>query len=535
MSSVPITVSTSETNYAPVIEGVFGMVTSTAKGENEQGPTDSVLINHTLKKMQATNITNEISSHFVEYLEKELDPERVRYDAVKNVAKTVYKKVVVSTRANITGEVYVLANNSTSWSCLPPSRSIVEEQYEVIGKYPEKYNELLLVVDKYSSVADTVLASYLLDIYAVDESKTHYTYEEILTNPYLNEYWLVSNDGYYTKTNTVYKRNAITPAEFIYKYHHGKDLSDTANASTGVKAIEEQIKKLGLSEDLLKSIKSYDVDPKVHDGTAEPLKIVGILKLKEDTQYGMFTSPIAYLADLNEHVINNALESSIVKDQLANKNVSVISGGAIAENDKITLNNVLSSIGYAELPTKIKFYPNTIEDKDYLLEVLDKYNENNDGNPDITYTDNVGAVIDVVRIVVGGVSAILLALTSISLIVSAIMIGIITYVSVIERTKEIGVLRSVGARKKDVVRLFVTETGVIGFVAGVCGIILTLIIALPLNVIMGNLTGVTGFVFLKWWNFIALILGSALLTIMAGFIPSLLASKKDPVKALRSE
>ena len=115
------------------------------------------------------------------------------------------------------------------------------------------------------------------------------------------------------------------------------------------------------------------------------------------------------------------------------------------------------------------------------------------------------------------------------------MIGIITYVSVIERTKEIGVLRSVGARKKDVIRLFVTETGVIGFVAGICGLVLTLIVTIPLNVIMGNLTGVVGFVFLRWWNYLLLVIGSSILTVLAGFIPSLLASKKDPVKALRTE
>ena len=166
---------------------------------------------------------------------------------------------------------------------------------------------------------------------------------------------------------------------------------------------------------------------------------------------------------------------------------------------------------------------------------LDKYNGVNGDNPDITYTDNVGAVIELVRVVVGGVSAILIALTSVSLVVSSIMIGIITYVSVIERTKEIGILRSVGARKKDVVRLFVTETGMIGFIAGICGLILTLISAIPLNGIMSNLTGVSGFVFLYWWNGIALIIGSAVLTVVAGLIPSLLASKKDPVKALRSE
>ena len=249
----------------------------------------------------------------------------------------------------------------------------------------------------------------------------------------------------------------------------------------------------------------------------------------------MFTSPIAYLPELNDYVIQEAYKSAIVQAQLADKTKKALGGSVIAENDKIALNNALSEIGYAELPTKIKFYPNTIEDKDYLIEQLEKYNDKNGDNPDITYTDNVGAIIEVVRMVVGSVSAILLALTSISLVVSSIMIGIITYVSVIERTKEIGVLRSVGARKKDVVRLFVTETGVIGFVAGLCGILLTLLVVLPLNVIMANLTGVTGFVFLRWWNYLLLIFGSSVLTVLSGFIPSLLASKKDPVKALRSE
>ena len=533
MSSVPITVSTSETNYAPMIDGIFGYVTSTAKGEEQKGPTDSVIINHALKKMQATNVTNEISAHFIEYL-KGLDPDKVRYDAVKNVGKNVYKKVMVKTRmtADVQKEVYVMASNTASWSCLPPSISILEEQYHLVkGRYPEKYDELLLVVDKNSSIADTVLASYLLDVYSVQDSKTHYTYDEILSNPYFSEYNLIDNNDYYQKTSTVYTKKVTSISKYIYKYHHGKNLDDIG-VEVNLAYIESQIKSLGISEDVLKTIQCYDT---MDDTSSEKLKIVGIIKLNEDTQYGMFTSPIAYHPSLNDHVINKALQSQIVTEQRENANANVLTGGNIA--DKIALNNVLSQLGYAELPTKIKFYPKTIEDKDYLLEYLDAYNDDkiNGGYPDITYTDNVGAVIEVVRIVVGSVSTILLALTSISLIVSAIMIGIITYVSVIERTKEIGVLRSVGARKKDVVRLFVTETGLIGLVAGVCGLVLTLLAAIPLNAVMGNLTGVTGFVFLKWWNYIALVLGSSVLTILAGFIPSLLASKKDPVKALRSE
>ncbi len=539
MSSVPITVSTSEQNYQ--IEAILGYVNSTLNGENEKAPEDSVLINRVLKNMKPQNVTNEISSHFMEYLEG-LDPQRVRYDAVKNVTKNIYKKVLVPTRltADVKGDVYVMASNTGSWSCLPPNRSILEEQYHLVaGKYPEKYNELLLVVDKNSSISDTVLATYLLDIDAlVDENKTHYTYQEILTDPYINEYNLISNAGYYKESNGVYSKNTTTPAKFIYKYYHGGVDDGSEKSKLAIESIENSIKESGsFTDDMLKSITSYDVNPKEEDENSQVLKIVGIIKLNDDTQYGMFTSPIAYLPELNDYVIQEAYESAIVQAQLANKTKKALGGSVIAENDKIALNNALSEIGYAELPTKIKFYPNTIEDKDYLIQYLEEYNTLKDkgDNPDITYTDNVGAIIEVVRMVVGSVSAILLALTSISLVVSSIMIGIITYVSVIERTKEIGVLRSVGARKKDVVRLFVTETGVIGFVAGLCGILLTLLVVLPLNVIMANLTGVTGFVFLRWWNYLLLIFGSSVLTVLSGFIPSLLASKKDPVKALRSE
>ena len=129
----------------------------------------------------------------------------------------------------------------------------------------------------------------------------------------------------------------------------------------------------------------------------------------------------------------------------------------------------------------IRFYPKTIADKDYLLDYLDAYNEGKAEEDRVEYVDNVGVAIEYIRSILGGVSAILIALTSVSLAVSAIMIGIITYVSVIERTKEIGILRSVGARKRDIARLFVTETGIIGFVAGALGLIFTSFAVLPLN------------------------------------------------------
>ncbi|MBE5742730.1 MAG: ATP-binding cassette domain-containing protein [Clostridiales bacterium] len=531
MSSIPITVSSKSTNYAPMIEGIFGYVSSTAKGENKQAPTNSVIINHALKNMQATEITNEISAHFTNYLEngignkKGLDKNRVRYDAVKNVTKNVYKKVNVEVYpiSKVSCPLNIIEQNAGSWSCLPPDRYILDEQYHLVaGKYPESATELLLVVDKNSAIADTVLAKHLIDVYAVDENlgKGYYTYDEILTNPIINEYNLVLNDDFYgTENFSTAKKVDLT--SHIETFYRGE-----------VKALEDILKSNEYIKEIYNSIRCYNVDPNKDDGSIK-LKIVGIVKLNDDTQYGMLTSPIAYTSALNDFVIEKSYNSAIVTAQLEKDGVNVLTGATVS--GKTALNNTLSSFGYAELPTQIKFYPRTIKDKDYLLEFLDAYNEINGDNPDITYTDNVGAVIELVRVVVGGVSAILIALTAISLVVSAIMIGIITYVSVIERTKEIGILRSVGARKKDVVRLFVTETGMIGFIAGICGLILTLLVCIPLNVIMANLTGVTGFVFLYWWNFIALIVGSSLLTVVAGLIPSLLASKQDPVKALRSE
>lgn len=542
MSSIPITVSSSATDLSPQIEAIFGYVSSTAKGENKTDGKDKVFINHTIKNMwEGEKITNEITQHFLDYLSGQikgfdgLDTNRVTYDAVKNVSKKVYRQLAVPVFDGVTKPVNVMETNSAKWSCLP-SQEVVYEQYSLVaGKYPTEYNELLLVVDKTSSISDAVLAYHFFDLSAiVEEGKEYYTFEEILTeNTSLNEYRLILNDDYYYQDGDVFKENTIDPATYIQKYHR---------PDTQVETIKSALTKVEYIKNVYDSLRCYDQNPYAEDGTTLnhgdtiPLKIVGIIKLKDDTQYGMLNSPIAYTRALDEKIIEESYKSAVVKAQLLSENKKVVESKESNIKGRTAFINELSKLGYAELPTEIKFYPKTIKDKDYLLSFLDGYNKNNgEENPDIKYVDNVGAVIEVVRVIVGGISTILLSLTAISLIVSAIMIGIITYVSVIERTKEIGVLRSVGARKKDVVRLFVTETGIIGFISGVCGIIMTLILTLPLNVLMANVTGVAGFVFLKWWNYIVFVVGAVCLTIIAGLIPSFMASKKDPVKALRSE
>ena len=284
----------------------------------------------------------------------------------------------------------------------------------------------------------------------------------------------------------------------------------------------------------MNGLKCYDKNPYETSGLKSiELKITCIAKLKDDAQCGMLFSPVCYNSSLNDYIIENSGKSQVVEAQKNSPNGNVVSDKDFASFT--TLASALENLGYADLPTKINFYPDTINDKDYLLSVLDGYNEGKESGEQIRYVDNVGAVMEVVRVVVDGVTSILLVLTSVSLVVSAIMIGIITYVSVLERTKEIGVLRAVGARKKDVVRLFVTETGMIGLMAGALGLVMTFIAEIPLNAWMKAVTGIGSLALLEWWHVLAILGLSVVVTVAAGLIPSLMASKKDPVKALRSE
>lgn len=166
--------------------------------------------------------------------------------------------------------------------------------------------------------------------------------------------------------------------------------------------------------------------------------------------------------------------------------------------------------------------------------MIDAYNKSVTEGKEITYTDTVGTLMSSVTTIVNAVTYVLIAFVSISLVVSSIMIGIITYVSVIERTKEIGVLRSLGASKSNIANVFTSETLIIGLVAGLIGVLLCLICIIPINIIIASFTSITGLASLRWYYAVILIAVSVVLTLIAGFIPSKIAARKDPVVALRS-
>jgi putative ABC transport system permease protein len=189
-----------------------------------------------------------------------------------------------------------------------------------------------------------------------------------------------------------------------------------------------------------------------------------------------------------------------------------------------------------ESPSSINIYADTFEDKEKLSSLIAKYNEGVADEDKISYTDIVALAMSGISTIINVISYVLIAFVSISLVVSSIMIGIITYISVLERTKEIGILRAIGASKGDISRVFNAETLIVGFVSGFIGIVMTMLICIPANAIIQNLTGIASLeAVLEPIPAVVLVFISMLLTFFAGLVPAKIAAKKDPVVALRSE
>ncbi len=240
------------------------------------------------------------------------------------------------------------------------------------------------------------------------------------------------------------------------------------------------------------------------------LRISGIVKTKDETNGGALDNGIVYPKALTDYCIATYNSSPVVTSHTLS---------AIDKNS----------------PKTIAIYANSFEMKDVVENFITTYNNSVDENQQITYTDYMSLMMDAVNSIVNTVSYVLIAFVSVSLVVSSIMIGIITYISVLERTKEIGVLRSVGASKKDIKRVFTAESLIIGFTAGMLGILITLLLCIPINLIFKSITGISTIASLPIGGGIILVAISMLLTFIAGLIPAGVASKKDPVIALRTE
>lgn len=201
----------------------------------------------------------------------------------------------------------------------------------------------------------------------------------------------------------------------------------------------------------------------------------------------------------------------------------------------VSVDKALQALSGSDKVRKISIYPSDFDTKEKVISYLDAWNDSHDAAQKVTYTDTVGTMMSMVQTMLNAVTYVLVAFTGISLVVSSVMIGIITYVSVVERTKEIGVLRSLGARKKDIRHLFNAETFLIGLFAGTFGVAVTYLLSLPINRLLKRLTGVGSLAALPFGQGLLMIAVSVALTLISGLIPASSAAKKDPVVALRTE
>ena len=433
--------------------------------------------------------------------------------------------------------------NTDVWTEMLDNEELLHSQYDLVaGAWPENYNEVVLIVDENNRINDYVLYSLglkdqdeleatmkkLQNGETVDEPEnTSYTYDELLNLSFK----LLLNSDYYEKENGLW----------INKEND-----------------DEYMKQ------------------KIAD--AESIKVVGIIKQNENSAATAMAGGIGYLKDLKEHVIEKTNESEIVKEQKDNPDINVFTGlefpsegekqnfsienltqeqrMALAqmspeqiadmmetyrENQEATYEDNLATLGAVDLdkPYSISIYPKSFDDKEKIANAIEEYNQKqrNEGKEEnvITYSDLVGTMMKSVTNIIDAVSYALIGFVSISLIVSSIMIGIITYISVLERTKEIGILRAIGASKKDISKVFNAETFIIGLIAGLLGIGITILLTIPINHLIYNLSGVAIKATLEPVAGLILVLISMFLTIIAGLIPAKMASKKDPVEALRTE
>ena len=568
LSSYPITIQESTVDMTSMIENMMG-----ENSENEEKHNDNKIYSSNVMGELLTTLSSKIESNNLTELKKYIDAGnngisdnanaiQYSYNLNLNLYKEDTSNGVVQVNPSTVmdaigmGEMMDAQQNSSMssmfgasssmsntdvWQEMLDNEELLHSQYDVLaGTWPQAYNEVVLIVNENNEISDYTLYTLGLkdqkeleeDWKAIENGEqiqeheqTSYTYDELLNLSFK----LILNSDYYQKENEMW------------------------------------IDKSGDEEYMKEKI-----------ANAESLKVVGIIKQNDQSVAAGMSSGIGYLKDLKEYVINKSNESEIVKEQKENPNINVFTGlefrdddeqfnynnlsneqkmamaqlsteqiaemmEAYTENVNATYENNLEKLGAIDLnsPSQINIYPKDFESKDNITKAIEEYNQKqrDEGKEEntISYTDLVGIMMSSVSQIIDIISYVLIAFVAISLIVSSIMIGIITYISVLERTKEIGILRAIGASKKDISRVFNAETFIIGLISGLIGIGITVLLTIPINSIIFSLTGVEINVSLPAVAGIILVAISMILTIIAGLIPAKMASKKDPVIALRTE
>lgn len=416
--------------------------------------------------------TNQLSEEYMSYLDS-IDPA-----ICKSIGYT--RMVGLNLLREKDEEVTPINTGNIKFASYPTNLSGVsylESNFDLLaGEYPKDETELVLVVDNKNRIEDKIAAELGFDIEDLASIK--------FTDLVGIEVKAVMNNDYYTSTEY------------------------------GGYTLNLDYKALAEAEDNI------------------TLKIVGILRSKSSVKFPVISEGIAYSDDLAQRIIDISRESEIVKSQEeADYNVLTME-----EVDDESKDQLLSYLGGNAKPYMITIYPINFETKEEILKYLDSYNDKFSNEDDkIVYTDLAETITGMTSGIMDGITMVLVAFSSTSLVVSLIMISIITYTSVLERTKEIGILKALGARKKDISRVFDAETFILGVFSGTLGILIAWLLTLPINALIYKATELEHVARLQISHAVILIIVSTVLTMLGGHIPARMAAKKDAVEALRSE
>ena len=541
--SLPLTIS--EKNQSNLLATSPDLSEKPYKDNNELG------INTVLTKLLKKQIGKNDLASFKSYLDEHASEVQALTKDIRyryNLQPYIYatdtsngpKSILPSTLAdevdtsNQTIKGYL--QNIDYWSELSSDSNMLESQYDVLeGRFPQDKSEIVLIVDENNEISDLLL------------------YSLRIKDP--------------SELNDAKKLDELGSQTYQYSDFIGKTFKAVVNTNRFAKENNRWMNKINNA--------SY-MKTQIENGLE--LKIVGVLRQKEGTSSGV-NSPsggVAYTSALIDYTSEQIQNSDIVKEQEANPTINVFTGKAFAkdpkpfnsadltqeekiqlakmtpeqqaqyvqqynDNSAATYEENLEKLGVIDKskPAAIEFYTSSFQQKQELKDFINAYNtaKKDAGEDDkvLAYSDDIQTIMSSITTMVGVITTVLVGFVAISLIVSSIMIAIITYISVLERTKEIGILRAMGASKKDIRRIFTAETAIEGFISGVLGIAITLLATIPINTIVAKMTNVENVAQLPWEAALILIGISIILTMLAGLIPSRIAAKKDPVESLRSE
>ena len=471
LSGFPVTISSN-----PQMINFSGPMFNEENDKYKEFPEGDILYSYDREKDSVQHM-NDITDDYIEYVKK---IDKKLPGSANNISFSYGAESNILAKGS---EDVVKYETSMGWQELPTNEKFISSLYSLVGKnsrLPQNANEIVLVLDEYNRLDRSFFEGL-----GITDSANSYKLSDFIGKTLLK---VIPNNNFYTKQGELFIPATVNDYEQLYQESKGTSLT-----------------------------------------------VVGILRPRKDSNnnsYRYLSSGIAYTAALTDIIVNDAKNSDVAKAQeMANKSVLI---GTPFANEKMK-KEALLSLGAYTTPISINIYPKDYANKDKIMDYLDQYNKDKESKQQIIYSDLAATITEMTGTLLNTVTYVLVGFAAISLIVSTIMISIITYVSVIERTKEIGILRSVGARKKDITRVFNAETLIIGFTAGTFGVVLAYLLSIPINRIIFNLAKIDGVANLKPVHAVALILGSMVLTLIAGFIPSRMAAKKDPVVALRSE